>query len=258
MRIALPCCLLVAGLFPVPGEVSAAPSEISELVHSHLPACRLQTDAAGNPAALVSQSGEVLDLKAATQENPAPSNHVVGYWFSPSMDFLSRQYLQAPTSEAAADVVRLLHAIWRGPNFVQQKIYQARRVDLGWVVEVEHDFTNYPGRIQATHPYELLLDRGDTVVQLRQRCYAYPGSVRIYTNTIVSVYQREINRDGGLHYPEALEKALRQAWEREKKLGMGGAKRHWCGSGTLSRWTWGFGLAVFVTLGWLLKKEFEF
>jgi hypothetical protein len=115
---------------------------------------------------------------------------------------------------------------------------------------VEHDFTNYPGRIQAIHPYELVQERGDSVVQVRQRCYAYPGGVRTYTNTIISVYEREIKRNGGRDYPETLEKELREAWKREKRSG----PRRTCGNPAIDSMTWGLGLAVFGALVWLLKR----
>ncbi len=190
---------------------------VGHLAHVYVPQCVIATNHAGTPKALVSPSGEVLDLLAAARENPMPSNNVAGYWFSPTMDFLSRQKVQVASPGQAVAVVQLLHAIWRGPDFVREKIYRARRIDLGWLIEVEHDFTNYPGNVFSIPPYELLVDTRHTVLQMRQRCYDYPGSVKVYTNTVSSVYEREIKANRGLNYPEALFKELREAWEREKK-----------------------------------------
>jgi hypothetical protein len=99
---------------------------------------------------------------------------------------------------------------------VQQKLYKARQFRGGWVVEVEHDFANYPSSVQQINPYELLVDSEDRVSQFRQRCYAYRGSAKVYTNTVISVYQRELKRDRGRNYPEHLFEELQSAWEREK------------------------------------------
>jgi hypothetical protein len=177
----------------------------------------LQLDDAKKPQAIVSGTGESLDLAQAARENPEPSNNVAGYWFSPSMNFLSRQNIKVTTPQQAVGTVRLLHAIWRGPDFVKEKIYNARPIDGGWLVDVDHDFTNYPGNVFVIHPYELLLDSGHNVVQFRERCYDYVGSARVYTNTIISVYEREVKVDGGRNYPEKLFEELRKSWTREKE-----------------------------------------
>ena len=108
------------------------------------------------------------------------------------------------------------HAIWHGPDFVKHKIYHAHPFDDGWVVEVEHDFTHYPEMVRAVHPYELLADGAHKLTQLRQRCYPYSGSARVYTNTVISLYEREIRLNGGRNYPEVLYRALRDAWDKEK------------------------------------------
>jgi hypothetical protein len=213
--------VLVAFLVGVPGQAHAettnAPS-LEQLVTFCVPGCRLQVDDAGKPKALVSADGGVLDLAGATKETPAPRDNVVGYWYAPTMDFLSRQKVEVARPDQAVGAVQLLHAIRYGPDFVKEKIYQARPFEGGWVVGIDHDFTHYPGRIQEMHPYELLVDGAHKLTELRQRCYHYSGSAKIYTNTVISVYEKEVHRNGGRDYPEVLEKALRDAWEKEKDL----------------------------------------
>jgi len=122
----------------------------------------------------------------------------------------------------ATEAIRLLHLIWRGPRFARQKLYQAREFDGGWVVEVDHDFTHYPGSVQAVMPYELLVDDAHRVAQMRERCYFFRGSARTYTNTVISVYEREKKIQGGIYYPEVLEEELRKVWEQEQTNGVAG------------------------------------
>lgn len=212
--------VLVAAILPaVLGQVVAASTneiELQSLARQYVPGCQFRLDGAGEPEALLAPTGEVLELATAAGDQPQPTNGVVGYWFSPTMSFLSRQKIKAATPQAAADVIKLLHALWRGPGFVKQKIYSARQFDGGWEVEVDHDFTRYPGMIQAIHPFELLVDAGQRVVQVRQRCYYYRGSASVYSNTVLSVYEREIKLNRGLDYPEVLLKELSKAWEKEK------------------------------------------
>lgn len=88
------------------------------------------------------------------------------------------------------------------------------RFSLGQTVE--HDFTNYPGNIMATMPYELVIGENQMVQGFRERCYHYLGSSEVYTNTIITVYEREIRLNKGRNYPEALFVELPQAWEKEK------------------------------------------
>ncbi len=211
--------ILVAVILPeVLGQVVAEITnkiELQSLVRQYLPGCQFRLDVAGKPEALIAPTGEVLDLTAAARENPEP-REALGYWYSPTMEFLSRQKIRAATPQEAVGVVKLLHALWRGPDFVQQKIYNARPFDGGWVVEVDHDFAHYPGKIQAIHPYEILLDADQRGVQIRERCYWYRGSASVYSNTVLSVYERELKLNRGLNYPEVLEKELSKAWENEK------------------------------------------
>jgi hypothetical protein len=142
---------------------------------------------------------------------------MVGYWLSPTMTFLGRQRPKVTTSEEAVGIVQLLHALTRGPTFVGQKSYAARAIAGGWIVQVEHQFSNRPESVMAISPYELLVNESGRVRQFRQRSYAYLGSATVYTNTLVSVYERELKRDGGRSFPEALFPALRTAWETEQK-----------------------------------------
>jgi hypothetical protein len=212
--------LVTAAILAVHSQLFAETTNdfsVERLVSLSIPSCRLQMDDLGKPHAIVSAAGEVLNLTTAAQETPAPTNSVIGYWFSSSMNFLSRQNIKVTTHEQAEATIQLLHAIWRSPDFVKQKIYHAHPIDVGWLVEVEHDFTNYPGNVRVIHPYELLVDGGHNVVQLRERCYSYPGSALVYTNTVISVYEREIKLDGGRNYPEELFKELRNAWARENE-----------------------------------------
>jgi hypothetical protein len=186
------------------------------LAQRYLPGCQLRIASSGKLDALVSATGEVLELATAARDHPQPTNSVVGYWFAPTMDFLSRQQPKAGTPQEAVGLVQLMHALWRGPAFVGQKLYHARAFDGGWVIKVDHDFTNYPSSVQDIMPYELLVDGTGKVLQFRQRCYAYRGSAQAYTNIVISVYQREIQRNGGRDYPEVLFKELDAAWEKEK------------------------------------------
>ena len=211
--------LLVAAILPEGlGRVAAETTNtiaLESLVRQCLPGCQFRLEGAGKAEALIAPTGEVLDLTSAARENPEP-REALGYWYSPTMEFLSRQKIRAATPQEAVGVVKLLHALWRGPDFVQQKIYNTRPFDGGWVVEVDHDFAHYPGKIQAIHPYELLLDADQRGVQIRERCYWYRGSASVYSNTVLSVYEREIKLNRGLNYPEVLEKELSKAWENEK------------------------------------------
>ena len=42
------------------------------------------------------------------------------------------------------------------------------------------------------------------------------GNASVYSNTVVSVYEREMKLNRGLNYPEVLEKELSNACENEK------------------------------------------
>ena len=210
----LVAAILAEGLGRVVAETTNTIA-LESLVRQYLPGCQFRLDGAGKPEALIAPTGEVLDLTAAARENPEPKE-ALGYWYSPTMEFLSRQKIKAATPQEAAGVIKLLHALWRGSDFVKQKIYNARRFDGGWVIEVDHDFTHYPGMIRAIHPYELLLDADQRGVQIRERCYWYRGSASVYSNTVHSVYERELKLNRGLNYPEVLEKELSKALENEK------------------------------------------
>jgi hypothetical protein len=210
--------LLTAFLVTIAAESLAGASNelaLEVLISRYLPACRLELGDDGNRKILKSESGEILDLAAAAHENPNPRDDVIGYWYSPAMDFLARQKIKVATADPAVGAVQLLHTIAQGPKFVQQKAYEARQIPGGWVVDVEHDFANYPSSVQQINPYELLVDSENRVSQFRQRCYAYRGSAKVYTNTVISVYQRELKLDGGRYYPEHLYEELQSAWERE-------------------------------------------
>ena len=50
----------------------------------------------------------------------------------------------------------------------------------------------------------------------RETCLENRGSPSVYSNTVVSVYEREMKLNRGLNYPEVLDKELSKAWENEK------------------------------------------
>jgi len=189
--------------------------DLKQLAGQYLPGCSFKPPAAQKPRELVTATGETLDLLAALRENPEPRKGA-GYWLTPTMAFLGRQQIVAGTSNDAAGVIQLLHVICHGPDFVKQRIYRALPFEGGWVVEANPQATNRPGKVTALPPYELLVDAGQRVVQIRERCYPYSGSARVYDNTVRSVYEREMKLNGGRNYPAALEKELAKAWEAEK------------------------------------------
>ncbi len=133
--------------------------ELNKLLQQCLPGARLIPDAPAKPRAVMSASGDALDLMTALRENPQPRKGA-GYWLTPTMRYLSRQRMGATTTNEAAGVIQLLQALTRGPGFVKQNIYRARAVDGGWVVEVEHDSAKNPEKVPAMPPYEVLLDAG--------------------------------------------------------------------------------------------------
>ncbi|MCX6925894.1 MAG: hypothetical protein NT154_22210, partial [Verrucomicrobia bacterium] len=200
----------------------AAPveTELKQLVDKYLPGCKVQYDGEGKPNTLSSPEGTFLDLKGASSVASAQP----GYWSSPMMELLSRQSLKVESESDAVDVVKLLHALCYGPSFVKQKVYHPRAFEGGWLIEVDHDHKNYPGNVSFVHPYELLVDARINVTQFRQRCYTYLGSASVYSNTVVSVYEREKRVNGGSRYPEALRRELKEAWEKEKQQQTGKAK----------------------------------
>ena len=188
---------------------------LKPLARQYLPGCAFEPPAAARPRALVSATGETLDLLTAARENPEPRKGA-GYWLTPTMTFLSKQHIEVGTSNDAVGVIQLLHVIWRSPDFVKQKTYNALPFDGGWVVEVASSATNLPGNVQALPPYELLVDASQHVVQIRERCYPFIGSARVYDNTVRSVYEREMKLNGGRNYLAVLQQELAKAWEMEK------------------------------------------
>jgi hypothetical protein len=216
--------LVAAALFAIQFRSVAAPTngtgptngiDLKQLAGQYLPGCAFKPPAAQKPRELVAATGETLDLLAAARENPEPRKGA-GYWFTPTMAFLSKQRIEAATSNDAAGVIQLLHVICHGPEFVKQRIYQALPFEGGWVVEVNPQATNRPGIAPPLPPYELLLDAGQHVMQIRERCYPYSGSARVYDNTVRSVYDREMKLNGGRNYAAALQIELARAWEAEK------------------------------------------
>jgi len=210
---------LTTALFAMPGLMLAVNTNDFSLEHLaslHLPNCRLRVDDKGKPEAIVSNGGVTLNLASATQQNSEPKKDVIGYWFTPSMDFLGRQKIKVATPEQAIGTIQLLHTMKDGPDFVKKKIYNARAFDGGWVVKADHDFKNYPGSVMEIPPFEILVNAQNDALSVRQRCYYYRGSAVVYTNTIATVYEREIKTNHGLNYPEALFKELDEAWKEEQ------------------------------------------
>lgn len=219
-NLALVAAILFAILFhcvaaPTNGTGPTNGIELKQLARQYLPGCAFKPPTAAKPRELVSATGETLDLLAALREKQEPRKSA-GYWLTPTMAFLSRQRIEAGTGNDAAGVVRLLHLICHGPEFVKLRIYRALPFEGGWVVEVDRQATNGPGIVPALPPYELLVDAGQRVAQIRERCYPYSGSARVYEATVRSVYEREMKLNGGRNYPAALEIALAKAWEAEK------------------------------------------
>ncbi len=210
--------LMTAMLLAIPLRSMAGATnaiELKQLVKQYLPGCAFQPDTAAKPRALVSATGETLVLMSAARENAEPRKGA-GYWQTPTMAFLSKQRIAVGSAEGAAGVVQLLHVIWRGPSFVKERIFNAIPFDGGWAVEVDHDSVKYPGVVPAMPPYELLVDASGHLAEIRERCYPYVGSARVYGDTVRSVYEREIKRNGGVNYPQEVVKELAKAWEKEK------------------------------------------
>ncbi len=122
--------ILVAAILPEGlGRVAAETTNtiaLESLVRQYLPGCQFRLDGAGKAEALIAPTGEALDLTAAARENPEPKE-ALGYWYSPTMEFLSRQKITVATPQDAAGVMKLLHALWRGPDFVKQKLLVSRQ-----------------------------------------------------------------------------------------------------------------------------------
>ena len=185
--------------------------DVRELVAQLLPDHRLRFDGQGTPVALVSPDSEELKLPAAPDVGIAET----GYWTNPAMAFLSEAGPRVSGSVETAQLIQLLHALCHGEHFVRQKIYKPRAIESGWLVEVDHDFENFMGMIPFIHPYEILVD-DNRVTSLRQRSNIYPGSAKVYVDTITTVYEREVQVNGGINYPEVLEEELKSAWAREQ------------------------------------------
>ena len=189
--------------------------ELKSLVQRCLPGARFVPAASAKPRTVIAVSGDSLDIMTALRENPEPRKGA-GYWLTPTMKFLGRQGIAVTNTNDAAAVIQLLHGLTRGPAFVNQNTYRAGAVAGGWVVEVEHDFVKYPEKIPAMPPYELLVDAGQHVTQVRERCYPFLGSPAVYDQTVRAVYEREVKRNGGNDYEKTVEKELAKEWEREK------------------------------------------
>ena len=210
--------VIAAMLLAIPFQSAAGATngiELKQLVRQYLPGCALQPATAAKPRALVSATGETLGLMSAARENSQPRKGA-GYWLTPTMAFLSKQRIAVASAPDAAGVIQLLHVIWRGPDFVKERIYNAIPCDGGWVVEVGHDSVKYPGVVPAMPPYELLVDDSGHVAQIRERCYPFRGSARVYGDTVRTVYEREIKLNGGVNYPQEVVKELAKEWEKEK------------------------------------------
>jgi len=208
--------LAAAVLLAIPMRSEAGATngpELKQLVKQYLPGCALKPEKAARPRTLVSAAGEQVDLLAALRENPEPKKKKAGYWLTPTMTFLSKQRISVGTANDAAAVIQLLHVITRGAEFVQEGTYSAIPIEGGWVVEAARESAKSPA---ADPPYELLVDASQHVTQIRERCYAYRGSARVYEDTVQAVYEREMKRNGGINYPQEVVKELAKAWEKEK------------------------------------------
>src|SRR5207302_3342277 len=106
----------------------------------YTPQWQLHSDTSGKPVALHGPSGESVSLASISTEQPTPRRDVVGYWYSPTMDLLGHQKATIKSGSDAVALVQLWHLLWRGPEFVRQKLYAARAFTNGWVITVDHDF----------------------------------------------------------------------------------------------------------------------
>jgi hypothetical protein len=199
------------------GSVAAETNGIAlkQLVQRCLPGARLVPEAPAKPRMVVAASGDALDLMTALRENPEPRKGA-GYWLTPTMKYLGRQRIAVTNTDDAAAVIQLLQGLTRGPAFAKENLYRAGAVEGGWVVEVEHDSVKYPEKVPAMPPYELLVDAGQRVTQVRERCYTFLGNPVIYDQTVRTVYEREVKLNGGVNYEKTLEKELAKEWEKEK------------------------------------------
>jgi hypothetical protein len=194
-------------------------STLNQLVTNQLPDCYFRTTAgcSANFYSLVNSGGNSVSVLAAHPEMPQPVTNAIGYWDSPIMNFLARQKIKTATADDAIHSVQLYLSLWQGTDYTRQKLCHARRFDDRWVVEVEHDFTNFPGQILAITPFELQVNVDSRIIQFRERCYDYLGSAAVYTNTLTTAYQREVKIRNGLGYPEAADRELRAAWKNEQE-----------------------------------------
>ncbi len=210
--IMLAAALLLA--FPLrsaPGATNGI--ELKQLVKQYLPGCALKPEKAARPRTLVSAAGDQVDLLAALREDPEPKKKKAGYWLTPTMTFLSKQRISLATTNDAVGVIQLFLMLTRGAEFVNEGTYNAIPFEGGWVVEAGRESAKSP---VAVPPYELLVDASQHVTQIRQRCYAFNGSARVYEDTVQAVYEREMKRNGGINYPQEVVKELAKAWEKEK------------------------------------------
>lgn len=167
--------LLLAGSFTSPAA-STNELELAQLVSRYLPGSKLQPAPPAKPLALIAPSGDGLVLANAAREN-AETKKGLGYWVTPTMAFLGRQRIAVGTPDDADGVIKLLHVLWRNPEFVKQKIYNAVPAEGGWIVEVGRVVTNQATQssavVQAMQPYELVTDATGHVTEIRERAYPY-------------------------------------------------------------------------------------
>jgi hypothetical protein len=187
--------------------------ELKQLIGLCLPGARLLPEPPARAQSLLCGSNDLLNLMTALRENPEPRKGA-GYWSTPTMRYLSRQKITADSPERAVAVVKLLHALTRGTEFVNLNNYQAGAVEGGWVVEVVRISSS--GKPSGRPPYELVTDESQRVTELRERCYDYPGSRGVYEETVRRVYEEEIKRNDAADYEEALKKELAREWQAEK------------------------------------------
>jgi hypothetical protein len=210
--------LIAAILFSTQfGSVAAETNgiELKPLVKRCLPGARFVPAAPAKSRMVVAASGDSLDLMTALRENAEPRKGA-GYWLTPTMKYLGRQGMAVTNANDAVAVIQLLQGLTRGFPFVNQNTYRASAVAGGWVVEVEHDSVKYPEKVPAMPPYELLVDAGQRVTQVRERCYTFLGNPVIYDQTVRTVYEREVKLNGGFNFEKTVEKELAKEWEKEK------------------------------------------
>jgi hypothetical protein len=191
-------------------------AEIEPLLTNEIPRGVLLESCSGAFYSLANPRGDQVQIPTGAPETPQPVTNAFGYLDSPTMNFLGRQKMKATNEQNAVTAVQLYLSLAHGTDYMRQKLYHARRFDDCWIVTVDHDSKNHPGNVQAVMPFELQVDSDSSIAQFRERRYNYPGSARMYTNTVRAVYKREKQIQAGRFDRETFDRELEKAWQKEQ------------------------------------------